>query len=200
MSEELGEFSMLELFRLEVENQANTLSDGLLSLESNPEDAQQLESLMRAAHSIKGAARMVDIEAGVKLAHAMEDCFVSAQKGEIVLQATQVDLLLKGVDQLLAISRQEADDSLLTALCEQIRNIDQLSAETTTQTPGDTVVVENLLPANESDTVADSQDNAPVAAPTPAPAADRQTTTSNEAVRVSSDSLNKLVGWPAKCR
>jgi two-component system sensor histidine kinase and response regulator WspE len=195
MSEELGDFSMLELFRLEVENQANALSDGLLSLESNAEDAQQLEALMRAAHSIKGAARMVDVEAGVKLAHAMEDCFVSAQNGDIVLQTAQVDLLLKGVDQLLAISRQEADDSVLTPLCEQIRNIDQLPAENTTKAPGDTVFVENLLPANESDAVGEIQDKAPAAAPAPASAADRQTTTtSNEAVSVSSESLNKLVG------
>jgi two-component system sensor histidine kinase and response regulator WspE len=78
MSEELGNFSMLELFRLEVDNQARILSDGLLTLEQSPKDARQLEALMRAAHSIEGAARMVDVDGGVKLAHAMEDCFVAA--------------------------------------------------------------------------------------------------------------------------
>jgi len=34
---------------------------------------------MRAAHSLKGAARIVDLADGVRVAHAMEDCFVAAQ-------------------------------------------------------------------------------------------------------------------------
>ena len=36
---------------------------------------------MRAAHSLKGAARIVGLDAGVGVAHAMEDCFVAAQTG-----------------------------------------------------------------------------------------------------------------------
>ena len=36
---------------------------------------------MRAAHSLKGAARIVGLDAAVRVAHAMEDCLVAAQKG-----------------------------------------------------------------------------------------------------------------------
>ena len=36
---------------------------------------------MRAAHSIKGAARVVGVDPAVSVAHVMEDCFVAAQKG-----------------------------------------------------------------------------------------------------------------------
>ena len=36
---------------------------------------------MRAAHSLKGAARIVGLDVGVRVAHAMEDCFVAAQRG-----------------------------------------------------------------------------------------------------------------------
>jgi two-component system sensor histidine kinase and response regulator WspE len=53
---------------------------------------------MRAAHSLKGAARIVGLEAAVQVAHAMEDCFVAAQKGKIALSAEAVDVLLKSVD------------------------------------------------------------------------------------------------------
>ena len=55
---------------------------------------------MRAAHSLKGAARIVGLDAAVRVAHAMEDCFVAAQKGKIVLQPEHVDILLQGVDLL----------------------------------------------------------------------------------------------------
>jgi len=107
-------------------NQATILNDGLLALEQDAQPEKQLEALMRAAHSIKGAARMVDIDTAVKLAHAMEDCFVAAQQGELHLQPQQIDLLLKGVDQLLAISTQQADAEELSTLTQQIQTIEQL--------------------------------------------------------------------------
>jgi len=71
-------FSMLELFRGEVQTQAGRLNDALLELEADPTADATLEALMRAAHSIKGAAKMMDVEPAVVLAHAMEDLFVAA--------------------------------------------------------------------------------------------------------------------------
>jgi len=119
MSDELSNFSMLELFRLEVDNQAAILNEGLLALEHGNQSAPQLEALMRAAHSVKGAARMVGSDDGVLLAHAMEDSFVAAQSGALQLGDRHVDLLLKAVDQLLAISRNEQDKSELEHLAQR---------------------------------------------------------------------------------
>ena len=127
MSDELSNFSMLELFRLEVDNQAAILNEGLLALESGNQSAPQLEALMRAAHSVKGAARMVGSDDGVLLAHAMEDSFVAAQSGALQLGDRQVDLLLKAVDQLLAISRHEQDNVEIEQLAQQLRNPEQAS-------------------------------------------------------------------------
>jgi len=202
MSDELGDFSMLELFRLEVDNQARSLNDGLLALEQNAGDSAQLEALMRAAHSIKGAARMVDVDAGVRLAHAMEDCFVGAQKGDFVLDAGQIDLLLNGVDQLVAISRQEADDTRVESLCERIRAIgDSPAGHAQPADPDPGMQTEQLLPEARGDsTVAapeqvgppdsDSADATSGQAPAPtSPGAG-----GNDAVRVSAESLNRLVG------
>lgn len=101
IANELGDTSMLELFHLEVDAQATILNEGLLILESQPSSPQALESLMRAAHSVKGAARIVEIDPVVGLAHVMEDCFVAAQNHKVTLGAAQIDLLLQGVDLLL---------------------------------------------------------------------------------------------------
>src|SRR5436309_2144835 len=101
---------MLELFRVEAENQAAVLTSGLLELERGPGAPDQLETLMRAAHSLKGAARIVNLHPAVSVAHAMEDCFVAAQNGKVVLRQAEIDALLRGVDVLLQISkRTEAD-------------------------------------------------------------------------------------------
>src|SRR5262249_8962797 len=107
---DLSNFSMFDLFRTEVENQVAILNQGLLALEKNPSSAQTIEPLMRAAHSIKGAARIVQIDAAVKVAHTMEDCFVAAQKGKIQLQPADVDVLLQGIDMLQRIASQKEEE------------------------------------------------------------------------------------------
>ncbi len=109
-SGDLSGFSLAELFRLEVETQAATLTEGLLALERDPGATQWLESLMRAAHSLKGAARIVERSDAVRLTHAMEDCFVEAQRGQAALPPARIDTLLQGVDLLTRMSQvAEAD-------------------------------------------------------------------------------------------
>lgn len=72
--------------------------------------AQEWRSLMRAAHSVKGAARMVNIGAAVQVAHAMENCFVAGQDGRVFASRAFIDLMLRGKDILVAIARTpEAD-------------------------------------------------------------------------------------------
>src|SRR5688500_15664296 len=95
-----GDFSLVDLFRDEVKSHAATLGQGLLELESAPGDARKIEPLMRAAHSIKGAARIVGLDAVVDLAHVMEDALVAAQHGRIVLTSGDIDVLLRGGDLL----------------------------------------------------------------------------------------------------
>jgi two-component system sensor histidine kinase and response regulator WspE len=95
--------SLFALFREEAGTQTRVLSDGLLALEHAPADAMQLEACMRAAHSLKGAARIVGLQDGVGIAHLMEECFVAAQRGELTLCAEHIDALLGGVDLLLRV-------------------------------------------------------------------------------------------------
>jgi two-component system sensor histidine kinase and response regulator WspE len=105
ISEDLSQFSMRDLFRIDAESQTQALNVGLLALEQDPGRADQLEACMRAAHSLKGAARIVEIRPGVTVAHAMEDVFVAAQNGRMLLDRPQIDLLLQGVDLLVAIAK-----------------------------------------------------------------------------------------------
>src|SRR6185503_9902305 len=100
IEQDLSQFSMLDLFRVEVETQARVLTTGLLALERDPTQADQLEACMRAAHSLKGAARIVGLAVGVRVTHAMEDCFVAAQQGQLTLRQAHIDLLLETTDLL----------------------------------------------------------------------------------------------------
>jgi two-component system sensor histidine kinase and response regulator WspE len=99
--------SLIDLFREEARTQARVLNDGLLVLDRAPSDAAALEACMRAAHSLKGAARIVGVQVGVELAHAMEDCFVAAQESRALLDAGWIDELLRGVDIIARIGNDE---------------------------------------------------------------------------------------------
>lgn len=102
---DLSQFSMLDLFRMEADSQTQILTDGLLAMERLKDDAGAIESMMRAAHSIKGAAAIVGLEVVVQLAHGMEDAFIAAQHGKLALSPNRVDVLLAGVDLILQLSR-----------------------------------------------------------------------------------------------
>jgi two-component system sensor histidine kinase and response regulator WspE len=103
--------SLIDLFREEARTQARVLNDGLLTLDRAPRDAAALEACMRAAHSLKGAARIVGVQVGVELAHEMEDCFVAAQEGRALLDAAWIDELLRGVDIVARIGNDEDESA-----------------------------------------------------------------------------------------
>lgn len=96
--------TMYELFRQEVESHSSTLNDGLLSLETQ-KDKEGIPKLLRAAHSIKGAARVVGLNQIVGLAHALEECFVSLQTDKFVLKPEDMDLFLSAIDLLSQLGR-----------------------------------------------------------------------------------------------
>ncbi len=113
---DLSSMSMLDIFQLEAENQCTVLSDGLLSLEQEPDSMEVLERLMRAAHSVKGAARIIGLDSIVTIAHEMEDVFVAAQEGRYTVTKNGVDTLFRGIDFLIDLSRiaeQEIEEWLL---------------------------------------------------------------------------------------
>ena len=97
--------ALFDLFRAEVETHTQALSEGLLALEPDAAQPRRVEAIMRAAHSIKGAARIVGVEAGVQVAHAMEDYLVAAQRGQVTLTSAAIDVLLRGVDALTRIAQ-----------------------------------------------------------------------------------------------
>ena len=113
--DDLSGLSLLDLFRQEAQTQTRVLSDGLLALERAPADGVALEACMRAAHSLKGAARIIGLQDGVDIAHVMEECFVAAQRGELTLSASHVDQLLRGVDLLLRVGETDPQVSVTRA-------------------------------------------------------------------------------------
>ena len=111
MSSGLEDFSLFELFRMEAEEQVRVLQAELLNLESGASSAKTLEALMRAAHSLKGAARIIGLDTIVQLTHAMEDRFVAAQGG-LALETAEVDRMLTATDWLARLQANTDDEAI----------------------------------------------------------------------------------------
>lgn len=204
--EQMRDASLLELFSLEAEAQTQVLSAGLLALERDPTQADQLESCMRAAHSLKGAARIVGIDAGVSVAHVMEDCLVSAQEGRLFLRPEHIDALLQGTDLLMRIATpanapQPADIEAYVALMARL--LDPAAAAIPVLPAAAPVMAELQLEApkvevpvvSETVTVVESQPVESVAIPKKTK---RTTETGERVLRVTAERLNSLLDLSSK--
>lgn len=96
--------AMLGLFFVDLDTQTHQLSEGLLSLEANPNDVEALAALMRAAHSIKGAARVLGLADLVELARAIEELLFAFRDHPGAIEESATDLLLVGVDLLQSLA------------------------------------------------------------------------------------------------
>jgi len=90
----------------------NQIESGLLGIGTNGVDRQQIDGVLRAAHSIKGGAALMGFNSLSQLAHRMEDFFKVLKIGKIEVNAEIESLLLTGMDcmrQVAALNQQESD-------------------------------------------------------------------------------------------
>ncbi len=103
---------ILGLFRQEVDEQSTRISQLLLRLEQEPERLDLIAPVMRAAHSIKGAARAVRLEPVVTLAHALEDRLSTAQRQAQAVDEALIEYCLATVDLLRDFARDGSSAAL----------------------------------------------------------------------------------------
>jgi two-component system sensor histidine kinase and response regulator WspE len=190
---DLSAFSMLDLFRQEAESQTSILNEHLVALEQDPGNQERLEAMMRAAHSLKGAARIVNLGPAVNIAHALEDCFVAAQKREIVIQPDVVDDLLRAVDMLMQISRVPEADTATWQTQHQVE-MDELVGRLAAIRAGKAVPTMNDGKPAETPTTTPEPAPASAGSPVDTPASVAGAMNKDRAVRVSSDNLNRMLG------
>ena len=109
MSDHPPEASPLELFRLELEERVEDLNQSLLVLEGSPDAQEAIDQLMRALHSVKGAASIVVLPPLVAVAHRLEDVYAGVKAGEFGLTLEAIALGFRCIDLFQDISRLPSD-------------------------------------------------------------------------------------------
>lgn len=190
---------LLDMFRAEVEEQIAVLQDAIVALDAGGDAVQHLGTCMRAAHSLKGAARIVGIDPGVRIAHAMEDAFEGARKGHLTLDAHHIDRLLAAGDYLAHIGKidiaamtgwLEAEANDIAALIVELEAIGNGASEAAAPAPPvETQVTEPLVEAKPSP---------PAAEPPAAPKANEAEARAMQTVKVSTETLARFMGVSAQ--
>ncbi len=90
----------LQIFLAEAEEHLQRLDEGLLRLERVGGDAELLQEIFRAAHTLKGSAGMIGHQRMAELTHAMETVLDGLRKHTVVVSAPLVDACLEALDHL----------------------------------------------------------------------------------------------------
>lgn len=129
-------------FREETADNARTIADGLLELERTPGDRATLDGIFRAAHTVKGSARLLGFAAVASLAHAMESLLDTLRTGKLALTPELNDVLLQANDALLALGTAASenrtitlDSSSLIARLEQVASGDPSTIQDSVHDP-----------------------------------------------------------------
>jgi len=88
----------LPTFRAEAQDHITQLETGLVRLEKNPKDVELINLLNRAAHTLKGAARMMGFNDITDVAHRIEDTFAAIEDKEYEFTSKIADKVFKDLD------------------------------------------------------------------------------------------------------
>ncbi len=90
----------IEIFKEEALGYIAKLNSGLLALEKNPKDRTLFHELMRAAHTLKGASRMMGFQAIHDVSHRLESFFSECEVGKKAFESHFLDSLFYALDEL----------------------------------------------------------------------------------------------------
>ncbi|MDN5326572.1 MAG: two-component system, chemotaxis family, sensor kinase CheA [Moorella sp. (in: firmicutes)] len=90
----------LGIFLDEAEEQLQQLDEAVVQLEQTPDDHELLNTIFRAAHTLKGSSASMGFSRLATLTHRMESVLDSLRQGKLAVSREIIDILLASVDTL----------------------------------------------------------------------------------------------------
>lgn len=91
---------LLAQFLPEARDLLEQVGGGLLAIEKAPGDAEAVNTVFRAIHTLKGASGLFEVAPMTTTVHAAEDLLNAARDGRLTITPEQVDRLLEAMDQV----------------------------------------------------------------------------------------------------
>ncbi len=147
---------LFETFVAEAVEDIAALEAGLLALEASPDDAELGRELQRHAHTLKGNASCLGLQAITDFAHAYEELLSRIAEREVAVDGALINLLLGGIDTFRRlVDEREAcalndDDHLLIAALTQALHASPAIERPSVETVDHATKVAAALPAARS--------------------------------------------------
>ncbi|MEO1528053.1 MAG: chemotaxis protein CheA [Planctomycetota bacterium] len=136
MNIDMGQF--LESFFEEASEHLESMEAALLQLESTPDDGELLNTIFRAAHSIKGASSTFGVHAVGEFTHILESLLDRMREGELQVTAESTELLLKSVDVLEGLLSAARDGTPEPENVQEVAaSLQKLNGQEVSEQPGD---------------------------------------------------------------
>lgn len=119
---------LLQAFQIEAAEHLQAISSGLLALEESPDEGKKkqiVDTVYREAHSLKGAARAVDIRQVEGICQALESIFAAWRKKELAPAVEQFDTLHRAVAIITEVLANPAN-APAGRVADLVREIDSL--------------------------------------------------------------------------
>jgi len=105
---------LLKDFFAEAEMQVELLEQNILVLEHDTSNAEAIDEIFRAAHTLKGAAATVQMTELTEFTHVVEDLLDEIRSGKVKTSSELIDLLLEAIDVIKAMLSSRADSEPYT--------------------------------------------------------------------------------------
>lgn len=92
----LDRSAFIDNFVEETQENIRRVDDGVLKLKKDPENAEELNAVLRALHTIKGSSRMLKFRALEQVAHGTENLFKGIREQRYALTAGIIQLVFQG--------------------------------------------------------------------------------------------------------
>jgi two-component system chemotaxis sensor kinase CheA len=89
---------ILKSFLGESEEGLSEMEDGILQLESQPDDADLIQIVFRVVHTIKGNASLLELQSLLAFAHTLEDLLDALRQNKLKITSDITALLLASLD------------------------------------------------------------------------------------------------------
>ncbi|WP_338833955.1 Chemotaxis protein CheA [Moorella humiferrea] len=97
---ELDMSQYLGIFLDEAEEQLQQLDEAIVKLEQSPDDIELLNTIFRAAHTLKGSSASMGFNRLATLTHRMENVLDLLRQGKMAVTREIIDVLLASLDRL----------------------------------------------------------------------------------------------------
>ncbi len=118
---------LLKDFFVEADSQVELLESNILVLENDPSNADAIDELFRAAHTLKGGAGTVQMTELAEFTHLVEDSLDVIREGKFKVNEDTVDTLLSATDVIKEMLRERQEGRVfqedVSSLADRLRSI-----------------------------------------------------------------------------